>query len=356
MKWKKILVAIDFSESAGRALESARALAAETGGTIVLLHVVQPPYAVYPQEMLDVAALSEAWMREARRALMPLAARARRGGRRVKVEVRFGAPWRRILDVAETLAVDAIVIGASGHSRFERLVLGSTAEKVVRSSPVPVLVTHGRALRRIRRVLAPVDLGEGSSWALRLAGLLGGREASIEALLVVPRRLGTMPIVPYYPEAPPLPPMEESEAALEQFLGRHSLERARGKVVAADDIASGILDHERARKVDLIVIATHGRRGLDRALLGSVAEKVIRHAEAPVLVVPEGRGPKAAASMRKVEARRGTRPKKASPKERVRPSGRHQRGPWTGHAHTGRGGPEGRRGGTPSRKSGTTAD
>jgi len=350
MKWKKILMATDFSKSAERGLESARALAAETGGTIVLLHVIQTPYAIYPQEMLDVAALSEAWMREARRALMPLAARARRGGRRVTVEVRFGAPWRWILDVAGTLAVDAIVIGASGHSRFERLVLGSTAEKVVRSSPVPVLVTHGRALKRIRRVLAPVDLGEGSSWALRLAGLLGGREASIEALLVVPRRLGTMPVVPYYPEAPPLPPMEESEAALEQFLEGHSLDRVRGKVVAADDTASGILDHERAGKVDLIVVATHGRRGLDRALLGSVAEKVIRHAEAPVLVVPEGQGPKAAASMREDVARSGTRRKKASPKERVRPAGRHQRGPWTGQAHTGRGGPAGRRGGSPRAK------
>ena len=345
MKWKKILVATDFSESAGRALESAHALAGETGGTIVLLHAVQPPYAVYPQEGLNVAALSGAWMREARRALAPLAARARRGGRRVKVDVRFGAPWRCILDVAGALDVDAIVIGASGHSRFERLVLGSTAEKVVRSAGVPVLVVHGRALKRIRRVLAPVDLGEGSSSALRLAGLLAGRGASIEALLVVPRSVGTLP-VPYFPQAPLLPTIEESEAALEQFLELHSLERVKGKVVAADDTASGILDHERARKVDLIVIATHGRRGLDRALLGSVAEKVIRHAEAPVLVVPEGSGPGAAGSMREEKVRRGTRRKKSSPKEKTRPSGRRQRGPWTGHAHTGRGGPAGRRGGT----------
>jgi len=59
---------------------------------------------------------------------------------------------------------------------------------------------------------------------------------------------------------------------------------------------------------------------------------------------------------REDEARRGTRRKKRSTKERVRPAGRHQRGPWTGQAHTGRGGPEGRRGGTPSRKSETTAD
>ncbi len=343
MKWKRILVPTDFSESADRALESARALATQMGGTIVLLHAVQPPYAVYPQEAVSLAALSDAWLREARRALQPLATRARRGGQRVKVELRYGAPWSCILDVAKSLSADAIVIGASGHSRFARLLLGSTADKVVRSSPVPVLVVHDQVLKRIRRVLAPVDLGEGSSWALRVAGLLAGRGASVEALLVVPRSVGETDVVPF--PVVPMPPLEESEAALDQFLERHSLERVKGRVIMAMDPASGILEHAHGRKLDLIVIATHGRRGLDRALLGSVAEKVIRHAEAPVLVVPEGRGPAAAGSLHEERGRR-PRPKKAKARERVRPLGRSQRGPWTGQAHTGRGGPPGRRGGS----------
>lgn len=344
MKWKRILVATDFSAPAGRALESARALAAEAGGTIVLLNVISPPYSIYPQEMLDVGMLSESWIRETRRALAPLVARARRGGLKVRAEVRLGPPWRCILDVAEELAVNAIAIGASGHSRLDRLLLGSTAEKVVRRSPVPVLVTHARALKRIGRVLAPVDLGEGSAWALDVVRHLGARAASIEALLVVPREGAKAgPVVPYYPEAPPLPTMEESDAALEQFLALHALERAHPVVLAAEDVAGGILEHERARRFDLLVIATHGRRGLDRALLGSVAEKVVRHAESPVLVVPERQGGRAVAALTAETPRRGRREPATLP-ERTRPRGRKGRGPWTGQAHTGRGGPAGRRG------------
>ena len=127
------------------------------------------------------------------------------------------------------------------------------------------------------------------------------------------------------------------------------------KILVATDFrrrrfrCGGILDRERARKVDLIVIATHGRRGLDRALLGSVAEKVIRHTEAPVLVVPEGQGSEAAESLMEDGSRLRARRKKNGPRERTVPPGRRPRGPWTGHAHTGRGGPAGRRGG-PSRR------
>jgi nucleotide-binding universal stress UspA family protein len=175
-----------------------------------------------------------------------------------------------------------------------------------------------------------------------VAGLLAGGGASIEALLVVPRSVGEMAVVPF--PVVPMPPIVESEAALDEFLEQHSLERVKGRVLVAADPASGILEHAHARKLDLIVIATHGRRGLDRALLGSVAEKVIRHAEAPVLVVPEGRGPAAAGSL---HGERGRQPRRKQAKagERVRPLGRSQRGPWSGQAHTGRGGPPGRRGG-----------
>jgi nucleotide-binding universal stress UspA family protein len=354
VKWKKILVAIDFSESAGRALESARALALETGGTLVLLHVVPPPVAFYPEETLDVAALSEAWMREAGRTLAPLAARARRGGRKVRVEIRYGTPWRRIVDVAEELGVDAVSIGRSGHSRIERLALGSTAERVVRHASVPVIVTGDRPMKRLRRVLVPVDLGEGSAACLRLATRLAPKSARLEALLVIPSGTIGLPVVPYFPEAPLLPDRKRSEAALREFLELHGADAAKGVVREADDAAAGILERARETGADAIVIATQGRRGLDRWLLGSVSEKVVRHAEAPVLAVPWSNATRAAAALtEETHATAARRP--TARKETTCSAGRRQRGPWTGHAHTGRGGPAGRRGGPPSRKPETTA-
>ena len=329
MKWNKILVATDFSAPAGRALDSARALAAKTGGTIVLLHVVPPPVALYPQETVSIGAFSEAWVREARRELAPLAARARKDGRRVRVEARFGVPWRRIVDVAEELAVDAICIGRSGHSRLERLALGSTAERVVRAAPVPVVVVGSRALKRVARVLAPVDLDEGSAAALRLAERLATGGARLEALFVVPRGMA-----------------ERGEGALAEFLELHGVDPAVGVVHEESDPAAGILDRAHETRPDLIVVATQARRGLDRLLLGSVAEKVVRHAEAPVLAIPWEAVERAAASLSK-DAAPARRRRSRAPAARPRPAGRAGRGPWSGQAHTGRGGPAGRRGGGP---------
>jgi nucleotide-binding universal stress UspA family protein len=330
MKWKKILVATDFSVPAGRALETGRALAAVSGGTIVLLHVVSPPVALYPQEAADLAALSDTWMREARRALVPLATRVRRTGRRVRIETRFGAPWRRILDVAEELAVDAICIGRSGHSRVERLALGSTAERVVRAATVPVIVTGNRPVKRLSRVLAAVDLGEGSAAGLRLARRLAARGARLEALFVIP------------------PGIEgRARTALEEFLALHGADPHEGTIRESDDPAGGILDRAREIAPDLIVIATQGRRGLDRWLLGSVAEKVVRHAEAPVLAVPWAAAARAARALSREARERTKRARPAPTVEKPRPAGRRTRGPWSGQAHTGRGGPAGRRGGGP---------
>lgn len=346
-KWKKILVATDFSEPAGRALESARVLAMEAGGTIVLLHVVPLPVAIYPEAMVDATGLSDAWMREARRAMGPLAARTRRGGRRVRTETRFGTPWRQIVDVAQELGVDAISIGRSGHSRIERLALGSTAERVVRNASVPVIVTGDQPLKRFRRVLVPVDLGEGSAAAMRLASRLAPRSAQLDVLLVIPGgMMGRQ--VPYYPSAPPLPSRQRSEEALREFLELHGADPEKGAVLEAEETAVGILERARKIRADLIVVATQGRRGLDRWLLGSVSEKVIRYAEAPVLAVPWSATATTVELEKERLKTRSRRPRARA--EKTRPAGRRQRGPWTGQAHTGRGGPAGRRGGTRPRK------
>ena len=328
MKWKRILVATDLSAPAGRALESARVLAAKTGGTVVLLSVVPPPVGLYPQERADLAALSEAWMREARTALAPLAVRARRGGLRVRVETRFGNPGRRIVDVAEEIEADAICIGRSGHSRIERLALGSTAERVVRSAPVPVVVVGNRSIKRIARVLVAVDLGEGSATGLRLARRLASGKGGLEVLFVIPP--GTA---------------GRGTAALDEFLALHGADRGVGVALEAQDPAGGILDRERETRPDLIVVATQGRRGLDRLLLGSVAEKVVRYAEAPVLAVPLAMAGWVERGLTREAAVRPRRARATNPPERPRPAGRSGRGPWSGQAHTGRGGPAGRRGG-----------
>jgi nucleotide-binding universal stress UspA family protein len=339
--WKKILVATDFSPSADVALRSAESLAREAGGTLVVVHVVEPITPGYSARgstlgLADIESVSE---REAHATLEKIVVASHKRGIRVQAVLRVGKPWMEILDMALERGVEAICLGNSGRSMFGRLLLGSTAENVVRRSTLPVLVTRGRPLAKVRRVLVPVAFDAGSKQALRVAREAFPARTGIMAIHV------TVPVSAFDPMMGVLIPDEAGTAEeLGNYLGRKALGRAQLEVRVASDLTSGVLNYGEEKKVDLIVISTHGRRGLARALLGSTAEKVVRYAERPVLVLPgPGRGwTPGVAPTRGARTARAEKSRKGRPQNRAK--GRRARGPWTGQAHTGRGGPAGRRG------------
>jgi nucleotide-binding universal stress UspA family protein len=147
--FKRIVVGMDFNEPSLAALEYARALAKSFGGSISLLHVLQPVanevYA-YSAEMVDNwerAAYERLWE------LYPAAERTALGGR---AEVRVGTAVEAILTFAEEHGADLIVLGTHGRGPIKHLFLGSVAERVVRLAPCPVL-TVGRAAADARKTL-----------------------------------------------------------------------------------------------------------------------------------------------------------------------------------------------------------
>jgi len=341
LRWKKILVATDFSPSADVALRSAEGLAREAGGALIVTHVVEPispAYSTRPSTLgiEDIETVSE---REARATLDKVLVGSRKRGARIKGVLRVGKPWAEILEVAREHGVEAICLGNSGRSMFERLLLGSTAENVVRRSPVPALVTRDRPLTKVRRIMVPVAFDPGSKQALRIAMEAFPERTDIMAIHVV------VPVSAFDPMVGVLIPDKEGTAEeLRDYVGQKALSRARLEVRVTSDLTTGILHYGQEQKADLIVISTHGRRGLARALLGSATEKIVRYADRPVLVLPgpgrgwtPGVGPTRHASRARTEGSRNDRP-------RSRAKGRRARGPWTGQAHTGRGGPAGRRG------------
>lgn len=343
IRWRKILVATDFSPSAEVALRSAESLARQVGGSLVVVHVVQPPPPGYtirfsPRGGTD---LLEEWERGSRETLERILTKARNRYSRIRTVIRVGKPWVEILEVAKREKAQAICLGISGHSAFERLLIGSTAENVVRRAEAPVLVTRDRAVGQVRRILVPVDFDAGSKRALDFTLERFPARTAVAALHVA-----VLP-VPFDPTIGVIMPAEEDlEGELRAYLGKLA-RRVSLEVRMRADVTAGILEQAREHEADLIVIATHGRRGLARALLGSVAEKVVRHGECPVLVLPgpgrnwvpgePARRRRSAGAVRSARKPRAQRPKG--------PLGRRARGPWTGQAHTGRGGPPGRRGG-----------
>lgn len=139
--FKRIVVGIDFNEPSLAALDYARALAKSFGGSISVLHVLQPVanevYA-YSAEMVDNwehAAYERLWE------LYPAAERTALGG---GAEVRVGTAVEAILAFAEEQKADLIVLGTHGRGPIKHLFLGSVAERIVRLAPCPVL-TVGRA-------------------------------------------------------------------------------------------------------------------------------------------------------------------------------------------------------------------
>jgi nucleotide-binding universal stress UspA family protein len=140
-------------------------------------------------------------------------------------------------------------------------------------------------------ILVPTDFGDAAGHALDMAVALAEKfDAEITLMHAVPVPTSMYP----YSDALYLPPVEEWTAAAQKTLNdalvelRRRYARCKG-VVVADEPAAAILAMAKKRHADVIVMGTHGRRGLSRVFLGSVAEKTVRLADIPVLTVAEPR-------------------------------------------------------------------
>jgi nucleotide-binding universal stress UspA family protein len=207
--------------------------------------------------------------------------------------VREGEPRSALLDLADELDVDTIAMATHGRGGLTRAVLGSVAEYVVQHATIPVLLVRARDERPapepgLDRLLVPLDgsaLGERAlGCAIELA-----RPGSTVVLVRVERPTAT--------------PDDEERAGADRggysdegrpdataYLG-HVADRLAGiGLVCRTDVRCGrpgeqILEAARAHEADLIVMATHGRTGPARWMLGSVADEVARHADRPILLV-----------------------------------------------------------------------
>lgn len=199
-----------------------------------------------------------------------------------------------ILAYTEDEDIDLVVMGTHGRRGVTRLLFGSVTEEVVRNAPCPVLTVRTGAAdspeRAVQRLLVPIDFSEASEVALRHAMEIARTyDAELDLLHVVEEVV--------YPSTygvePAHFPTQEIRLRVERQLGNLVRENMDDEHVTNSVLVgyapTSILDHVEENDIDLVVIATHGRTGLDRLLLGSVAERVIRRCPAPVFVVKPDR-------------------------------------------------------------------
>jgi nucleotide-binding universal stress UspA family protein len=137
-----ILVPHDFSETTEPALAFAITIAAKFGARVTLVHAYERPSYAYPDSLVEDFDFETEVHRAALKALDGVAARIRTAAIPIAVLLRKGAPWVEIVAAAEQTKADLIVMGTHGRRGVSRALLGSVAEKVVRTAPCPVLTVH----------------------------------------------------------------------------------------------------------------------------------------------------------------------------------------------------------------------
>ncbi|MBE0541822.1 MAG: universal stress protein [Verrucomicrobia bacterium] len=290
---RDILVPTDFSPTSLHALDYAVPLARQLGGQITLLHVMDWP--VLPQTVENLV-IGDAMTRTAKERLDALAHEKVPSPLLAKTLVRTGSSYQEITRLAQGLKSHLIILSTHGRTGFKRALLGSTAERVVRHAPCPVLtVREGGEVKspdlksaglgpRINRILVPVDFSERSAAAVDYAvGLVRTMKARLALLHVV------IPLPVRYSRF--RAEMQEYDTA-NKLEARQKLEALAATVpkdiqvdvlLRQDLPPRGIAGVAREWRGDLIVLPTRGLTGAKYIVLGSTAEAVVRHAPCPVL-------------------------------------------------------------------------
>lgn len=297
-KISKILLPLDFSPASMQALDYAVSLAKQFRATIHLVHVHPPDEAASMPGAAHLLLQSAEAIEHLNEELA--------GIHRKRVEpfcpenchIRGGHPYQEIIGLAREIAADLIVLSTRGHSGLKHLLLGSTAERVVRGAPCPVLVARKQKRGSkaspeafaIRTILVPTDFSRcaiaGAEYAAFLAKTLGATLRLFHAIYpytnyVFVDRAGVR-----------LSGLVEAveETARQEMDALKQMNFLRGLPVQTETLPGHAVDEICAAAsepdVDLVVTSTHGRTGFKHAVIGSVAEHVVRYAGCPVLVVP----------------------------------------------------------------------
>jgi nucleotide-binding universal stress UspA family protein len=298
--YRRILLPLDGSPLAEQALAYGAELAA-AGAELLLLRVIPEPKAIRDR-FGEVSATADEVLRRSRQNAIEELIEAVERVRALTLEpsvcvvVAVGDPAEQIMRVAETRRIDLILMTSHGRGAIGRLAFGSVADRVARSSPVPVLVTRPRdadtASVGIRRLVVPLDGSELSRQALPAAVALAQQFGlPLRLVSVLDLWSASSPALAYgaafgqelYDDL-----MHDAEALQSRMLEDAAAPlRASGLSVEATllhgPVAQAIM--VATAPGDVIVMTSHGTSGVTRWLLGSVAEKLVREGPVPVMLL-----------------------------------------------------------------------
>jgi nucleotide-binding universal stress UspA family protein len=299
--FRNIVVPLDGSGYAEQAIAVAGAIARRSGGALRLVSVEEPlPALVLASGSPEVAREVELEECDQLTRYLDSIAGAVRDVHpgTVGTAVLQGPVATAITGYAQVNAVDLVVMTTRGRGQFNRWLIGSVADQLLRHIQVPVLLLHPRELPQpteFRHILIALD-GETEDPVLTPAVALGALYPAAHYTLVRVVQPSLPIVTPFAPYPMSLEPertaglVVEARSYLEKIgsqLRTRGLE-ATSRVVVGFGVASQVLQLAEALGVDCIVVGTHGRRGMERLVLGSEAGRIVRGAAVPVLIGPAG--------------------------------------------------------------------
>lgn len=265
---KKILVPCDFSVPAINAYRFALDVASQSKGTVHLLHVIElpvmhdttlMPVLNFEQELLkDLKKNAEAQYNKITNKYKP-------GEVKLVFTVQFGAVFRVLQDFIKKENIDLVLMGSHGASGAREFLIGSNAEKMVRKSPVPVLVMKDFHKGPIKNIVFPntLDTEDQEDLVMNVKALQHFFKAHIHLVWINTPLNFTSDTI--------------TQERLKAFAKRFMLKDFTISIFNHTDEERGIIEFSNSIKGDLIAMGTHGRQGISHLVNGSLAEDVVNH-------------------------------------------------------------------------------
>lgn len=274
---KTILVPCDFSTAARQAVGFAKEIAQASHGQVKILHVIETRYLYgngmpgQPYLFTDPSFAVAELMEDAQKEFEKMKFALGETSVPVSFSVETGPLIETVINVADRENVDLIVMSTMGAKGFKEFFVGSSAEKIVRRSPIPVFVTHQiQHVKDVKDIILPTSLDLTENEFLT-------EVKSLQAFF------GAIMHVLYFNNYPmSLVHDDEAAASLQSYATFYNLERYTLNVRRGASLEEAIVDFASKLPGSIIAMSTHGYKGFEHLLKGSVAEDVVNHTTATV--------------------------------------------------------------------------
>jgi nucleotide-binding universal stress UspA family protein len=270
---KRILVPCDFSDPAVQAFKLAIEIGRQSDGEVFLLNIVEVPV-MHETVIMPTLYFEQSFMNDMKASAEKKFAKMKEkwveADQKVKLFIQFGSTSMMIRQFIKDKKIDLVVMGTHGASGAKEFLIGSNTEKIVRTSPVPVLtIKKATKLASIKNIVFANDIDlDAEELTLKVKELQNFFKAKLHLLYVnTPASFRRDSL---------------TTNAMKDFAKRYMLKNYTQNIYNDLDQESGMRNFVESINADMVAMSTHGRKGLNHFLSGSIAEDVVNHLEAPI--------------------------------------------------------------------------